>query len=223
MLIIVAVILDQAILPSIVSSTRTFDVPDVVGTLEDDARKRLSDLGLVVMEAHEQVSEKYPEGTVIQQMPYAGATVKEGRRVYLTISAGKETSVLPDVVGMSSREARLNLMRLGLSVGNVTLMKHDSIPQDRVIAMSKAPGERVPAGSRVDLVISEGLTTIRMPDLLGYSLTDAHTVLQQFQLSVGTITRIETAALEPNTVLSTVPPADSMVAPGSAVALTITR
>lgn len=223
MLIIVAVMVDQVILPSIVSSTRTIPVPDVVGLNEDDARKRLQDLGLVVMEPHEQVSEKYAEGTVIQQMPYEGATVKEGRRIYLTVSAGKETALLPDVVGMTTREARLNLMRLGLSVGDVTMMKSDSIADDRVIAQSVPSGKRVPAGSRIDLVVSDGPLSITMPDLLGYSLGDANAVLKEFGLEVGTITRLPTGALEPNTVLSTDPPADAMVQPGSVVNLTITR
>ncbi len=223
MLIIVGVMIDQVILPSIVSSTRTILVPDVVGLDEDDARTRLQDLGLVVMEPHEQVSEDHPEGTVIQQMPYEGATVKEGRRIYLTVSAGKETALLPDVVGMTTREARLNLMRLGLSVGDITMMKNDSIMEDRVITQSVPSGERVPAGSRIDLVVSEGPLSITMPDLLGYSLADANAVLKEFGLEVGAITRLPTGALEPNTVLSTEPAADSLVQPGSAVKLTITR
>ena len=223
MLVIVGVIVDQAVLPSIVSSTRTITVPGVVGLNEDDARQRLMDLGLVVMEPHEQVSEEYDEGTVIQQMPYEGATVKEGRRIYLTVSAGEETVMLPDVVGTTSREARLNLMRLGLSVGNIAKVKNDSIGEDRVIAQSIPGGKRVPAGSRVDLVISEGPESLTMPDLLGYSLADANTVLKEFGLEVGVITRLPTGALEPNTVLSTDPPADSLVQLGATVNLTITR
>ncbi len=222
-IVILAVLLDQVVLPMIVSSTRTIIVPNMVGLSEDDARKRLTDLGLVVMDPHEQVSETHAEGTVIQQSPYSGATVKEGRRIYLTVSAGKETVLMPDVRRMSLREARLNLMRLGLAVGNLAQVPSDSVAPDRVVDQSRAPGDRVPAGSRIDLAISQGPSGVRVPDLLGYSLTDANTILTDIGLVVGKIERIASGAMEPNTVLATVPPADSLVPPGSAIGLRVTK
>jgi eukaryotic-like serine/threonine-protein kinase len=218
-----AVIIDQAILPAIVASAETIIVPDVKGMNEDSARTMLEELGLTVEQPHEQFNSDVAEGSVISQMPYAGATVKEGRRIYLTVSEGVESSAMPRVLGMTVREARLTLVRLGLKVGATSFETNDSIPEDRIIAQSVSVGTRVRTGTVIDLVVSKGASHITMPDLLGLSLTEVQGMLADYGLKVGHINYIATGTFEPNTVLAHVPPADSLIEPGGTVALTVTK
>lgn len=64
-------------------------VPDVVGSTEQDARKKLADAGLVVGKVQTQPDYKVPSGVVIQQAPYkAGDQVPKGRTVDLWVSSG---------------------------------------------------------------------------------------------------------------------------------------
>ena len=223
MLVVTAVIIDQAVLPSIAGSAETIEVPDVEGMNEDSARIMLSQLGLVVQEPHEQFSKDVPEGAVISQMPYAGARVKEGRRIYLTISEGVETSVMPRVTGMTLREARLTLLRLGLRLGDMAYEFNDSIPKDRVIKQSIEQGTRVKTGTLATLLVSEGPSEILMPDLLGLSLAEAQGILEDYGLSVGFINYIETGTFVPNTVLGHLPPKDSLVPPESEISLSVSK
>ncbi len=222
-ILIFIVLVDQLILPVFFASTETITVPKVVGKHIDDARKELAALGLQVMDPHEQFSATVPEGSVIQQSPYSGATVKEGRRIYLTVSAGTETIGMPSLRGLSVREARLTLMRVGLTLGDISYEMNDSIPEDRIISQSIRMGERVQTNAVVTIAVSRGPSAIRTPDLLGLSLADAEALLTQFSLTLGAVHTMPSGAFEPNTVMKQNPAADSLVAPGTAISLTVTR
>ncbi|RPI69300.1 MAG: PASTA domain-containing protein [Ignavibacteriae bacterium] len=222
-LLIAVVLVDQFILPVFFASTETIVVPKVTGTHIDDARRQLTELGLQVMEPHEQFSATVREGQVMQQSPYAGATVKEGRRIYLTVSQGTETIGMPSLIGSTVREARLTLMRLGLTLGDISYEQNDSIPEDHIISQSVRMGERVVTNAVVTVAVSRGPSSIRVPDLLGLTLSDAEALLTQFGLVVGPIHTMPSGAFEPNTVMKHDPPADSLVAPGTAIVLTVTR
>lgn len=65
------------------------------------------------------------------------------------------TVELEDLTGMAVQTARSNLASSNLTVGTITTEYSDEIPKDRVISQSVAPG-KVPKGTRVDLVVSEG-------------------------------------------------------------------
>lgn len=71
-------------------------VPGLVGTRADDARARLSELGLV-MAAREPEENDAPEGTVIGHEPPAGTPVPLGTEIAVRISAGPPLS--PWVIG----------------------------------------------------------------------------------------------------------------------------
>ncbi len=222
-LLILVVLVDQLILPVFFASTETIIVPKVTGKHIDEARRELTELGLQVMEPHEQFSADVAEGEITLQSPYAGATVKEGRRIYLTVSAGTETIGMPSLHGLTVREARLALMRLGLTLGDISYELNDSIPEDRIISQSVRSGERVITNSVVTVAVSRGPSAVRVPDLLGLSLGDAEAVLTEFGLVMGPIHTIPSGAFEPNTVMKHDPPADSLVAPGTVIIVTVTR
>lgn len=222
-LLILIVLVDQLILPVFFASTETITVPKVTGKHIDEARRQLTELGLQVMDPHEQFSADVPEGQVIQQSPYSGATVKEGRRIYLTVSAGTETIGMPSLRGLTVREARLTLMRVGLTLGDISYEQNDSIPEDRIISQSIGMGDRVQTNAVVTVAVSRGPSAIRVPDLLGLSLADAEALLAQFSLTLGPVHTMPSGAFEANTVMKQSPPTDSLVAPGTAVSLTVTK
>lgn len=220
-LLIVGIVVDQMILPMLVQTSESIIVPDVKGVSEDSARTELRKLGLQVPEPHEQFSDHLPAGVVISQMPFKGSTVKEGRRIHLTVSRGIEEMKMPDIRGMTTREARLNLMRIGIALGDIAKEKNDSIAEDLVINQSIQPGNRVRSGTAISILVSEGPSKITMPDLFGMSFIVAESILADYGLTVGAVTKVPTGAFEANTVLNTNPPADSLVDPASAVDVTV--
>ena len=131
----VGIIVDQVVLPAIVRASDVVVVPSLVGTPLERAQADLAARQLVLVEPREQYSDKIPKGRVMSQLPYAGAQVKEGRRIYVTVSKGIETIEMPNVRGQLMRDARLTLMRAGLAIGDVQYEYSDSIEQNRIIKL----------------------------------------------------------------------------------------
>lgn len=92
-----------------------FNVPDVVGSEEDQARTQLEDVGLTV-EVEQESSEDVDKGEVMSQDPEGGTTVGAGDTVTLTVSSGEEKIEIPDVTGWKVDDAKKELKDLGFKV-----------------------------------------------------------------------------------------------------------
>jgi PASTA domain len=125
-------------------------MPNLVGMTEARALEVLRSLGIVSVTAERRVAEE-PVGQVIGQVPAPNQPVKDGTSVTLTISAGPAVAV-PNLRGMSGAEAAVALNRVGLTLGSIT----GDRPTGRVTSQKPAAGEKVMAGSAVDLVFGEG-------------------------------------------------------------------
>jgi serine/threonine-protein kinase len=90
-----------------------------------------------------------------------------------------------------------------------------------VIWQDPAPGTAVPMNTAVQLTTSAGPATVPVPDLTGFVVRDAVTVLKAAGLVLGEIDTIA-AIGEPGVVLGTRPSAGSGRAPGGAVGLIVT-
>jgi eukaryotic-like serine/threonine-protein kinase len=102
----------------------------------------------------------FPELSIVQQDPRAGAKVKENRVIYVKINASGYSKVrLPDLVQKTYRQAVPTLKALGLEVGDTTYIPN--LAKDMVLEM-KIKGTPVRAGqqvmkmTKVDLVLGDG-------------------------------------------------------------------
>ena len=184
-------LVDKVVMPWYVKLGAEAGVPDVVGTPYPEAEKLLKEKGFEVKRAEPRYSDKYPAGIVLMQLPYGGAVTKEGRRIYLTESRGVEMIPMPDVIGRPLREARISLMRQGFDVGEVEYDYNDTIMRDLIYAQSVPPDVGARPGTKIDLFISRGPTTryTMMPNLVGLSLDEARTRLEQAGLGLGVVRR----------------------------------
>ena len=129
-----------------------------------------------------------PVGEVLDQQPPADALVKPGRRIYLTVNAGQTPMVqMPDLGGTSIREAKNQLLALGLTTGRV---RPDPVPApypNTITKQSPAPGDSVREGASVNLWYSQGLgsESSTVPDVRGLRVPTARrTLLDQNLRSV---------------------------------------
>ena len=91
-------------------------VPPVDGLGEQRAIATLTDKGLVVDRVVRQADDAVPERRVIKTSPAAGTTVDRGSDVTLYVSSGPEQVAVPDVVGLTQREAQRTLGNAGFEV-----------------------------------------------------------------------------------------------------------
>jgi serine/threonine-protein kinase len=127
------------------------EVPDVVGAEGLAARRELRAAGLRVTTVA--VASQQPVGTVISQSPRAGAEVRAGARVRLTVSSGPAAVAVPNVTGLDELSARQELERSGFQV-QVTDESITEPAQDGVVLrQTPSGGSSAEDGAMVTIVV----------------------------------------------------------------------
>jgi beta-lactam-binding protein with PASTA domain len=126
-------------------------VPDVTGLSRESAEARLRDDGFAVAVA-EQESDT-PEGDVISQSPSGGTELTRGETVTITVSTGRPQVDIPDVIGLSQRDARTRLRSSGLEPVTQERTVTDPAQDGVVVEQRPGPGTQVDEGRQVVIVI----------------------------------------------------------------------
>ena len=155
---------------------------DFVGQTEDEFRT--SDyFALLTPEIVYEYNSSYPAGTIFQQSPAAGRTVKEKQKITLKVSRGTEIITLPDVGGYDKNTAKQTLVDLGVSV-TTRRETNDSVAEGTVIRTEPAAGSSVEGGSTVVLYVAKPtrVTTASVPSVEGLDETAARNAINTANL-----------------------------------------
>jgi len=133
------------------------EVPDVTGVELEEATELLEESGFeYTISEEERFSSDIEEGNVYSQDPDAGENIRVTRSINLVLSAGPEKKEIPDLSGMTARQARIELERLGFVVGDTDYEFSDEFEQNRIINTVPEIGEEHLLGDEVDLIVSQG-------------------------------------------------------------------
>jgi eukaryotic-like serine/threonine-protein kinase len=127
-------------------------VPDVVGESAEDARGALEGAGLTVA-TNEQESEDQDPGTVLAQDPEAGAEVRRGSSVTITVAVEPPDVAIPDVLGEQRDAAESALDDAGFEVRVREQDTTDAEEDGVVLDQNPSGGEERPEGTRVTIVV----------------------------------------------------------------------
>lgn len=178
-------IVDAVIMPAYTRHDVSIRVPRVENQPFKEAKSLMQERDLQVQRQVGRYNPNVDRGIVVDQTPLPDAKVKPGRRVYLTVNAGELPTVkLPDLTGMSVREAKNRLSSIGLEVGAV---QEDPIPSPYANTITKqepSPADSLKEGEAVDLWYSTGLgdEEVDVPNVVGYSVADARDFLLRNEL-----------------------------------------
>ena len=192
------------------------EVPRVTNMTQGEAIRRLQEENLRVGDVERVNDDTVPRGRVISQTPEQGTQVDESTEVDLQISAGKEDVVVRYVIGMTRQEATRLLQELGLDVE----VEYRPSSEERNIVTETRPsdGERVPAGSTVTLVLSEGLENV--PNVVGRFEDEARALLEDAGFEVA-ISFDDSTPSQRGIVLSQDPAGSTGAPAGSEVTITV--
>ncbi|MDE5785639.1 MAG: PASTA domain-containing protein [Duncaniella sp.] len=139
-------------------------VPEVKSLNFEEAARRLASADLQAHLLDSVYDSHLPAGAVINQNPRAGAKVKPGRTVYVTINAFTPRMVtIPSLSDNSVRQARTTLNGLGIT--RITERRVPSDYHDLVLGViykgkRLSPGARVPVDATIELEIGQGLADV---------------------------------------------------------------
>ncbi len=150
-------------------------VPDVTGQQEEAATIALHGAGFEV--TTNSVENDIPEGEVIEQDPSGDSEAEKGSTVSITVSLGPGTLKVPRVNGLTVPEAKKLLSARGFEPV-VEKRTSDSVPAGKVIGSNPSQGSSIAPGSTVRLIVSTGVKTAVVPNVLGL---DRVTATQQLR------------------------------------------
>ncbi len=137
---------------------------------------------------------------------------------YLLVSTFTGGFALPNVVGKPLVQAERILANDGLVIGTTT-NRVDRSAAGTVISTDPAPGARVSKHAVVNLVVSTGDATVKVPSVSGLDLASAEAVLTNSHLHYKV--KFVTSSGQQNFVLSQSPVAGSVIRRGSTVTISI--
>ncbi len=152
---------------------REVNMPNLVGKNVSEANNLLRSRGLVLRVADRLYSE-LPINVVVRQSPPPGMLMKVSQQAHVVLSLGQRQLQIPLLEGNSLRASRIELLRAGLQIGEVSGITTSDEPADTVILQTPRPGGGA-ATPRVDVLVSDGPREVAyvMPHLVGMSDNDA--------------------------------------------------
>ena len=150
-------------------------VADVSGALFDDGAQALRDQGLLVLRLTE-ASDEIAAGIIIRTDPPAGTKVPERTTIEVVVSSGKLEVSVPLLSGLTEEAARAALEQVGLVLGVISPANSASVVKGSVIESVPAANERVPGGSVVNLLVSDG--QVQVPNVENLSISEAQRIMQ---------------------------------------------
>ncbi len=165
-------------------------VPDFSGLTVDEAEVVAEELELRLEVTDSVYIRGMERGVISRQNPIAGSMVKKDRRILLVINCiSPKMSEVPNVVGLSLRQAKTELIAGGLNVGELIYvedMATNNVLAQKIDGKDVIPGSKVLSSSTVDLILglNPNKNTTYVPNLIGYKYLLAKDFLQDNSLNL---------------------------------------
>jgi beta-lactam-binding protein with PASTA domain len=192
------------------------EVPDVTKRLISDAKARMTEKGLSVVEKSTEVSEGLEVNQVVSQNPAGGQKIKPGGTVELTVAVQRQITV-PDVTFRPANLAQQQITAAGLKF----VMKDPELAPANVAAgnikrQNPTGGSKVPPDAVIELIAAAPSTQV--PGVVGKKIAEAQILFQQVGLDLGRVTgTVNTSNASTVTITGQTPGANTTVAKGSKV------
>jgi len=175
MILLASIVLVAASLVWILSRTpATITIPDVAGQTVAEAKETLKKANFEIGEEKSEASEKVEEGRIIRTDPEAGKTRKEGSKINLVVSSGKQSFQLSNYIGRKSTDVIAELKQKKVPENLIKIEEEESSESEAgtVLRQSPAAGTTydLSKASTITLTVAKKVTSIAMPSYTGSSL-----------------------------------------------------
>ena len=175
MILLASIVLVAASLVWILSRTpATIAIPDVAGQTVAEAKETLKKANFEIGEEKTEASEKVEEGRIIRTDPDAGTGRKEGTKINLVVSSGKQSFQLSNYIGRKSTDVIAELKQKKVPENLIKIEEEESSESEAgtVLRQSPAAGTTydLSKASTITLTVAKKVTSVAMPSYTGSSL-----------------------------------------------------
>jgi len=176
-LLIVAVLSIAALVVVFLLGRASTTVPSFTGMTYLEAAKAGQEVELTVKDGQMVDGDKDNEGKILEQYPAAGTEAKAGDVVMVKISRGPGDGRTPNVIKMSTDEAKRAIEKAGFEVGSI-----NQVPgvekAGTVLAQNPKGNKELEKGKRISIEVSDG-TMVYVPNVIG--LTEWEKVVDRIE------------------------------------------
>lgn len=165
----------------------TTSAPYVLDETEENALRMIARAGLAA-EISRTSDNLKPAGTVILQSPDFDTRMKKGETLFITISTGPEQQAIPNTVGKTAEQARMELEKLGFTMLALPNRVLSDKPWDTVLTQSPEAGQMLSVGGIVQVTLSGG--RVQIPNFVGMTREEALLSIQKLSLHITEIKEI---------------------------------
>ena len=175
MILLASIVLVAASLIWILSRTpATIAIPNVAGQTVAEAKETLKKANFEIGEEKSEASEKVEEGRIIRTDPDAGTGRKEGSKINLVVSSGKQSFQLSNYIGRKSTDVIAELKQKKVPENLIKIEEEESSESEAgtVLRQSPAAGTTydLSKASTITLIVAKKVTSVAMPSYTGSSL-----------------------------------------------------
>lgn len=175
MILLASIVLVAASLVWILSRTpATIAIPNVAGQTVAEAKETLKKANFEIGEEKSEASEKVEEGRIIRTDPDAGTGRKEGTKINLVVSSGKQSFQLSNYIGRKSTDVIAELKQKKVPENLIKIEEEESSESEAgtVLRQSPAAGTTydLSKASTITLTVAKKVTSVAMPSYIGSSL-----------------------------------------------------
>lgn len=175
MILLASLLLVAASLVWILSRTpATIAIPNVAGQTVAEAKEALKKSKFEAGEEKSEASDTVAEGRVIRTDPEAGSSRKEGTKVNLIVSSGKQSFQLSNYVGRKYTDVVAELKEKKVPENLIKMEEEESSESEpgTILRQSPAAGTTydLSKASTITLTVAKKVTSVSMPSYIGSSL-----------------------------------------------------
>ena len=174
----------------IISKTpATVEIPKVAGQTVAEAKENLKKANFEIGEEKTEASDTVEEGRVIRTDPDAGSARKEGTKVNLIVSSGKQSFKIGNYIGRKSTDVIAELKENKVPENLIKIEEEESSEWEPgvIFKQSLSEGTTYDLTKATPIVLTvakkKKVTTINMPNYVGYSLEFAKNNLKSLGIS----------------------------------------
>lgn len=141
----------------------------------------------------------------------------------LPASLSQAAAAAPDLVGRELEDARREAQEAGAGLDVLGVAYAAEMDSGKILSQYPAEGLPLEPGKPVEVIVSAGPGTRRMPDLQGLPELEARMLLVQLGIEAPRVEALAEPGAAQGTVVSTRPAAGAPLAPGDSVVLSVSR
>ncbi|MFO8081448.1 MAG: Stk1 family PASTA domain-containing Ser/Thr kinase [Armatimonadota bacterium] len=130
---------------------------------------------------------------------------------------------VPNLLGLTQREARDQIENRGLVVGEIEQEQNPNQPAGRVLSQSPEAGARVQEGAAIDIVVNIGRRQVSVPNVTGTRIDRAQSLLEADDLTLGQVEEFFHASEPAGIAYDQEPSPGTIVEEGTAITLIVSK